>query len=245
MGKILNVLWRLWFVVLAFTLILLFVVPILLLSINPAHFRYVYFLMRLFCIITFYGMGFRYDLIKKTTEQLDKNRQYIFIANHTSSMDILLMCILHSEHPLCFIGKAELAKIPVFGMIYRRIAILVDRRDPKSRAGVYRQAARKMNSGQSLVIFPEGGVPEERILLDKFKDGAFTLSTKHFFPVVVYTFVGLGEKFPFDMTKGHPGKVTVVLNKIMEPTTLKEMKHKAHCEILSTLEQYQGFATAR
>ena len=94
-----------------------------------------------------------------------------------------------------------------------------------------------MRLGQNIVIFPEGGVPAEDVLLDNFKDGAFTLSTKHFFPVAVYTFVGLKEMFPFRYDKGYPGKVRVYLNKIMEPTTIKEMREKSHYEMKTTLTE--------
>ena len=237
MGVFLNLLWRLWFVLVAFLLILLFGIPVLLLSMREKHFKHAYFFMWLFCVIIFFGMGFRYGLIRKTKEKIVKGENYIFIANHTSIIDIMLMAVLHKDHPLCFIGKAELAKIPVFGILYKRIAILVDRNNPKSRAGVYRKAAEKMRHGQNIVIFPEGGVPAENILLDSFKDGAFTLSTKHHFPVAVYTFVGLKEMFPFRYDKGHPGKVQVYLNMVMEPTTIKEMRDKSFYEIQKTLSE--------
>ena len=237
MSVILNLLWRLWFVLLAFLLILLFGLPVLLFSIREKDFKHAYFFMWLFCVVVFFGMGFRYELIKKTKEEIVKGRIYVFIANHTSIIDIMLMAVLHRHHPLCFIGKAELAKIPVFGILYKRIAILVDRNNPRSRAKVYRVAAEKMRHGQNIVIFPEGGVPAEYILLDTFRDGAFTLSTKHDFPVAVYTFVGLKEMFPFRYDKGHPGKVRVFLNMIMEPTTIREMRDKSHHEIKTTLTE--------
>lgn len=236
MTTILNYIWRAWFILLAFVFVILFTIPVLLLSIKEKHFKYAYFFIWLFCVIIFYGMGFRYDLIKKTTKQLDKNKNYIFIANHTSTIDIMLMAVLHRHHPVCFIGKAELAKIPIFGILYRRIAILVDRKSPKSRAEVYVKAAEKMQHGQNIVIFPEGGVPDDAsVILDDFKDGAFILSTKHHFPIAVYTFVGLKEMFPFDFGKGHPGKVKVYFNDILEPSNLSEMKLLSHNEIKKTL----------
>ena len=240
MTKILNYIWRGWFIVLAFIFIILFTIPVLLLSVKEKHFKYAYIFIWLFCVIVFFGMGFRYELIRKTKEKLDKNKQYIFIANHTSTIDIMLMAVLHPHHPICFIGKAELAKIPIFGILYRRIAILVDRKSPKSRADVYRKAAVKMNHGQNIVIFPEGGVPDDTgVMLDAFKDGAFILSTKHNFPVAVYTFAGLKEMFPFDNAKGYPGKVKVFLNSIIPPDfSVEEMKTDSEKIIRETLDAY-------
>lgn len=228
MGKILNYLWRGWFVLLAFTFLIILGIPVLLLSVRASHFKYAYFFIRLWCLILFYGMGFRYDFISKTHKHLQPARQYIFISNHTSIIDIMLMCVLHPHHPVCFIGKAELAKIPLFNIIYRRVAILVDRRSPKSRAEVYIRAAEKMREGQNIVIFPEGGVPDDTtVLLDDFKDGAFTLSSKHQFPIAVYSFAGLKEMFPFDNGKGYPGRVRVTLLDILEPSNQNILKNSA------------------
>lgn len=241
-SKALNYIWRLWFILLAFLFILIFIFPVLLLSIREKDFKYAYIFIRCWCLILFYGMGFRYELIRKTQERIDKDRHYIFISNHTSIIDILLMVVLHPNHPICFIGKAELAKIPIFGIIYKRICILVDRKDPKSRAYVYRKAKVKMDHGQNIVIFPEGGVPDDvSVVLDTFKDGAFILSTRHHFPIVVYTFIGLKEMFPFRLDSGHPGKIKAVRNLILEPEEkVDTLKIISHNEIKKTLLAEQG-----
>lgn len=143
------------------------------------------------------------------------------------------MCILSSKHPICFVGKKELVKVPIFGTIYKRICVMVDRSSARSRADVYRRCAEKMEEGNSIAIFPEGGVPDDTsIILDEFKDGAFTLSSKHNSPIAIYTFIGLKEIFPFDNSKGYPGKVKVYFNGILEPLdSPKELKTKAFDEI--------------
>lgn len=184
-------------------------------------------------------MGFRYELIRKTKEKIDENQQYVFVSNHTSIMDVMLPCILLPNHPLCFVGKKELVKIPIFGQIYKRICVMVDRNSAKSRADVYRRCAERMNEGQSIVIFPEGGVADDTsILLSNFKDGAFTLASKHQFPLLVFTFVGLKEMFPFDNKKGYPGKVKVFFNDILAPNEKADvLKNKAQEEIKKTLEK--------
>ncbi len=239
MTKFLNYLWRGWFIVLGFIFLIILGIPLLLFSINKKHYKYAYFCMRLWCIIVFYGMGFRYELVNLCGKKIDKNRKYIFIANHTSMMDVLLPAILHPHHPLVFIGKQELEKIPIFNIIYRRIAVMVDRKDPKSRAAVYEKSAQRMNEGNSIVLFPEGGVPDDTsIVLDRFKDGAFKLAEKHNYPIAVYAFVGPKEMFPFDYGKGHPGKIKIYLNDILEPTqSAEELKATAYSLIKNTLEK--------
>ncbi len=114
---------------------------------------------------------------------------------------------------------------------------MVDRKSARSRADVYRRCAEKMEEGNSIVIFPEGGVPDDTsIILDEFKDGAFTLSSKHNSPIVVFTFVGLKEIFPFDNSKGYPGKAKVYFNRILTPSeSPKDLKSSAFETIKKTL----------
>lgn len=238
--KILNYLWRGWLIILAFVLTIIFGIPVYILSYNKKHYKYAYKFIRFWCYGIFYGMGLRYELINLTDKKIDKNQQYVVISNHTSIMDIMLPCILFPNHPLCYVGKKELEKIPIFGTIYRRICVMVDRGSARSRADVYRRCAEKMEEGNSIVIFPEGGVPDDTsVVLDEFKDGAFTLSSKHNSPIAVLTFVGLKEMFPFDNSKGHPGKVKVYFNDILEPTASpKELKLSAFETIKKTLAEY-------
>lgn len=185
-------------------------------------------------------MGFRYKLHHLTPKKTDPNRQYVIIANHTSIMDIMLMPIIFPHHPLCFVGKKELVKIPIFGSIYKRICVMVDRTSAKSRADVYRRCAERMEEGDSIVIFPEGGVPDDTsVLLDEFKDGAFILASKHKFPLAILTITGLKEMFPFDNGKGFPGKVDIYLNEIVEPElSTKDLKLYSHNEIKNVLERF-------
>ena len=185
-------------------------------------------------------MGFRYDLIKLSEDEKDKNKEYVFISNHTSIMDIMLTCIVFPDHPICFVGKMELVKIPIFGTIYKRICVMVDRSSARSRADVYRRCAEKMEEGNSIAIFPEGGVPDDTsIILDEFKDGAFMLSSKHNSPIAVYTFIGLKEMFPFENSKGYPGRVKVYFNGIIEPTASpKDLKAEAYQVIKKTLIEH-------
>ena len=240
MTKILNYLWRAWLVVLGLVFTLLFFVPVYLLSFRKEHYKYAYIFVRLWCIIIFYGMGFRYKLHPLTTNKIDPKRQYVIIANHTSIMDIMLLPILFPHHPICFVGKKELVNIPIFGSIYKRICVMVDRTSARSRADVYRRCAERMDEGDSIVIFPEGGVPDDTsILLDEFKDGAFILSSKHHFPLVILTIGGLKEMFPFNNGKGYPGKIHVYLNEIVEPNlSIKELKLFSHNEIKKVLEKF-------
>ena len=88
------------------------------------------------------------------------------------------------------------------------------------------------------MIFPEGGVPDDTsVILDSFKDGAFTLASKYQAPIAVFTFAGLKEMFPFENSKGHPGKVKVYFNDIIEPDqSVEALKAEAHQKIKNILK---------
>jgi len=145
----------------------------------------------------------------------------MFVANHTSMLDIMLMLRV-SRNPFVFVGKKELVKIPLFGFFYKRVCIMVDRSDTQSRTAVYRRAQKRLNDGLSICIFPEGGVPDEHIMLDAFKDGAFKMAIAHKIPIVPMTFYDNKIRLPFTITKGKPGKIRVKVHKFIETKELDE-----------------------
>lgn len=125
-----------------------------------------------------------------------------------------------------FVGKKELAKIPVFGFFYKRTCILVDRSNVKSRHNVFIESQKRLNQGLSVCIFPEGGVPEdERIVLDEFMDGAFRLAIEHRIPVAPMTFHDNKKRFPYSFYKGGPGVMRVVIHETI-PTRILELEDK-------------------
>ncbi len=218
--KILVLLWKCWFIILTTTLVLtiglFWTFP---LAFSSRTFPLAYKGIRLWAILIFYGSGFRFDLSRNV--KLDKNKQYIFISNHYSMLDIMVMAAIHKYHPIVFVGKAELAKVPIFGTIYKRISIIVDRSDARSRARVFRLAKEKISSGSSIVIFPEAGIPDdESVVLDRFKDGAFSIGISAQIPIAVYSIKGLKEMFPWAWTRGYPGTVKVKLLDIIETKEL-------------------------
>ena len=146
----------------------------------------------------------------------------MLVANHTSMFDIMLMLRI-SKNPFVFIGKKELVKIPLFGFFYKRVCILVDREDSRSRTGVYRRAQRRIDQGLSICLFPEGGVPEEDVLLDDFKDGAFKMAIAHNIPVVPMTFYDNKKRFSFTFYSGSPGLIRAKVHFFFETAILEDV----------------------
>ena len=210
-------LYRIWFYILvALPIIIMF--PLLIISIlKESWYPYFFKLARIWARTILIGMGF--NTIITRAEIPEKNKSYMFIANHTSMADIMLMLVT-VKNPFVFVGKAELAKIPLFGFFYKRTAILVDRRSEKSRQAVFLRAQRRLKQGLSICIFPEGLVPEEAVLLTDFKDGAFRLAINHQIPIVPITFADNKKRFSYTFFSGSPGKMRAKIHKFINTKEL-------------------------
>ena len=213
-------LYRLWFYIIL-ALPILIMSPFLIVSIlKEEWYPYFFKLARLWARFILFFMGFNVKISREETT--DINKSYMFVANHTSMTDIMLMLVT-VKNPFVFVGKAELAKIPIFGFFYKRTSILVDRDNPKSRQAVFLRAQKRLNQGLSICIFPEGGVPDESVLLDEFKDGAFRLAINHKIPIVPLTFADNKKRFSYTFFSGSPGKMRVKMHQFI-PTNQLDIK---------------------
>ncbi|WP_422349666.1 lysophospholipid acyltransferase family protein [Flagellimonas sp.] len=215
-----HVLYRIWFYVLVALPIFLFF-PFLLLTVfsEKTYPQFFWLARNLWARPILYGMGC-FPKIERE-QQMEKGKSYMLISNHTSMLDIMLMLVV-SKNPFVFVGKKELVKIPVFGFFYKRVCIMVDRDSIRSRTGVYLRAQRRLDQGLSICIFPEGGVPEEHIVLDAFKDGAFKMAIAHKIPVVPITFYDNKKRFSFTFFSGGPGRVRAKVHPFFETGILGE-----------------------
>ena len=231
-------LWRIWFYVLiALTIVLLF--PFLLISILKQSWYPLFFkIAKIWATIILFGMGFVPKVRRE--EETESGKSYMFVANHTSMTDIMLM-LYAVKNPFVFVGKKELAKIPLFGFFYKRTSILVDRGDSKSKKDVFHAAQKRLENGLSVCIFPEGGVPNDTsIVLDSFKDGAFRLAIAHQIPIVPMTFYDNKKRFSYNFFSGSPGQMRVKVHRFVhtENKTLlakREINNEVRSVILNEL----------
>ncbi|WP_179213361.1 lysophospholipid acyltransferase family protein [Ekhidna lutea] len=117
---------------------------------------------------------------------LDKTQQYILCANHFSYLDIPILGLF----PLAFkfVGKSSLARIPLFGYMYRTLHITVNRSSYRSRAQSLVKARDQIKNGFNLGFFPEGGIRMEHYPnMKEFKDGAFRLAIENNLPIIPVT----------------------------------------------------------
>ena len=210
----LTLLYRIWFYILVLVPIIVLFPFILATILSEKTYPLFFKIARLWSKIILIGMGFNYSI--EGDEVFEDGKSYMLVANHTSMTDIMLMLIAVKNHPFVFVGKKELAKIPIFGFIYKRVCILVDRSSSKSRYAVFERAQKRIHQGLSICIFPEGGVPEEHIVLDDFKDGAFRIAIEHQLPIVPMVFFDNKKRFSYTFFSGSPGKMRAKIYPIIE-----------------------------
>lgn len=123
--------------------------------------------------------------------------QYVFVANHISYMDIPLIFKAIRKRPLRVLGKMEMARIPIFGTVYRMAVILIDRSSKESRARSIQQLRNTLAGGVSIFIFPEGTFNETRTPLKFFYDGAFRLAIETGTPIKPIVFLDSVERMHY------------------------------------------------
>jgi len=237
--NILHFAYRIWFYALVGVSTILLSPFLLLSTLKESWYPFFFKVARVWAKIILFGMGFFIKIKKDYHYQ--KGKSYMLVANHTSMTDIMLM-LYASKNPFVFVGKAELAKIPLFGFFYKRTCILVDRSNARSRHSVFVQAQKRLQKGLSVCIFPEGGVPNDStLLLDQFKDGAFRLAIAHKIPIAPLTFHDNKKRFSYFFLSGSPGKMRVKIHEIIPTLGLeiegkRMLKSKAREVILKELK---------
>lgn len=218
-GYLFSSLWRLWFltvfivVFIIFTPLLFFFTAIMKNDIVVAH------LTRYWSKITVL-LSFLFPVVE-WEEEIDKNENYIFCPNHTSTLDIpLILSIL--PVPLQYIGKAEIAKIPLFGYFYKHNSVVVNRENKRDSYSAFLKAGEQLEKGLSMCIFPEGGIPKANILLKKFKNGPFRLAVEQDISIIPITLADNKKIFPQEYFKGRPGFIRVKVHKAIEPNNLEK-----------------------
>jgi len=174
-------------------------------------------MMRIFCI---------YPVRYKLKSPLPK-APYIIISNHSSYLDIFLLHSILPQHPFAFLGKAEILRYPIVRTYFKALNIPVYRKD-KSKAGqAFVQAKKAVENGWSIVIFPEGTIPEENIpQMIPFKNGAFRLAKDLNIPIVPLTFTQNFHLFSdptLILGPAHPGVVEVYIHPFISPERIAQL----------------------
>ncbi|MFM7359013.1 MAG: lysophospholipid acyltransferase family protein [Sediminibacterium sp.] len=167
-----------------FAVLTLIAFPLVMLSVLFGYYRggnMIYAICRYWAATWFVLIGVRHRIFYEQPH--DTGKQWIFVANHVSYMDIPPI-VLMAPQPIRVLGKFESSRIPIFGWIYRAAVIMVDRSNPETRAQSFRELKTALKNGLSIFLFPEGtfNMQEDRPL-KPFFDGAFRLAIETNTPI--------------------------------------------------------------
>ncbi|MGH7816314.1 MAG: lysophospholipid acyltransferase family protein [Candidatus Binatia bacterium] len=173
-------------------------------------------------------------------ENIDPKRQYIFIVNHQSNLDIPVLIEALPEFQLRWIAKKELLRVPFFGWaLWATKHVTVDRADPRDAVKSLERAKQMIAAGISLVVFAEGTRSRDRSL-QKFKKGGFLLAVQTHTPIVPVTVNGSGSLLPAGAWRLRPGTIEVVVDQPVavegfRPGNLRLLSNQVRDKIASHL----------
>lgn len=227
-----------------FSVLFLVFFPLLLIPmIFPTQFKWVGIFNRWWARLLFLFTLLPYRVV--SSPALHRNRQYIFCPNHFSYLDIPTMGL----NPInaIFVGKNDMEKIPLFGFMYRKLHITVDRSRLKSRVNTLLDSRKAIDAGKSLVIFPEGGMlTKHPPKMHAFKDGAFRTAIEKQIPIVPvtipYNWIILPDQHPLRL---HWSRIVVIFHDPIETqgyslNDVDDLKKQVFEVIESELKQYEN-----
>ena len=219
LGYLLSSIWRLWFLLMFMLVFILFMPALFFFTAIVKNEIIVAKLARYWSKLTIY-LSFIFPKVE-WEEKLSKKEQYIFCPNHVSTLDIpFILAVI--PVPLQYIGKAEIAKIPLFGYFYKNNSVIVDRANRRNAYSAFLKAGEKLKMGINMCIFPEGGIPNSDIYLKKFKNGPFRLALDKNIKIVPITMPDSKSMFPEQYFKGRPGIVRIKIHEAIAPNSLAE-----------------------
>jgi 1-acyl-sn-glycerol-3-phosphate acyltransferase len=175
----------------------------------------------------------------------DKNKQYIFVANHISYLDAPVIVKTLNQRVRA-LGKAEVSKVPLFGFIYRNAVVTVDRSSPAHRANSVRILKSVIRKGISIFIFPEGTFNETGKPMKEMYDGAFRIAVETQTPIKPILFLDTWHRMHYSTAFSiNPGRCrSVFLKEIpVEGLTGKDvgvLKEKVRQVMEEKLREYKA-----
>ena len=154
----------------------------------------------------------------KGLANIDPSSPYIYMPNHQSNFDISVL-LGHLTVQFRWLAKMELFKIPIFGRAMRKAGyISIDRNDRESAFGSLEVAAKKIKSGVSVLIFPEGTRSRDG-KIRSFKKGGFVMAVDAGVPIVPVVITGTRAIMSKDKFRIYPGHVSMVIHKPISTST--------------------------
>ena len=113
-------------------------------------------------------------------DKLPKDKTILLVGNHRSNFDPIIAAYVFRKYNIAFISKFANFKIPLFGMLIRRLCYLgIDRENPKNAIRTISKASKLItNNNLSIGVYPEGTRNKDSKDLLTFHDGVFKIAQK-------------------------------------------------------------------
>lgn len=181
----------------------------------------------------------------KGKENLEKNKSYVFVANHQGAFDIFLI-YGYLNRNFKWMMKKSLRNIPFVGKACESSGhIFVERSGPRKIQEMINKTKTTLSNGVSLVVFPEGARTFTGHM-GYFKRGAFQLANDLEMDVVPITINGSFDTMPRTTFLPSWHRLEIIIHKPIPHidkggSHVKETLDKAYTAIESGLPlDYQG-----
>ncbi len=157
----------------------------------------------------------------------------------------MMMKAIRGQH-IRILGKSEMAKIPIFGFIYKQGAVLIDRENARQRLQSVKNLVFFLNQKISVFICPEGTFNMTHQPLNFFYDGAFRIAIETQKPIRPILFLDTYDRLNYNTIFSlNPGKCRAVYlpETVTSGLTLKDikgLKKNIYCQMEDALIQYKA-----
>lgn len=172
-------------------------------------------------------------------ELFDKNRNYIVTFNHNALLDVPLSApFIPGANKT--IAKDSFAKVPLFGLFYKKGSVLVNRKDETSRIKSFEEMKSVLAAGMHMCIYPEGTRNRSTKPLKDFYDGAFKLAVDTQKAILPCIIMGTKEAMPIHKTFYlFPTKLQMHFLQPVEPgIDVKALKQQVYQTMFDALMKY-------
>ena len=175
------------------------------------------------------------NIIIHGREKLENIHSAIFMANHISYLDPLIMASLSEKAPIRFFAKHTLARVPLFGQaLWATGQIFINRKDSgKAFLNIEKAINKIKNRDKYFFVFPEG----RRSTTDKllpFKIGGFVMAMKTKLPILPVGIAGTREILPSGFLFRKKGPIVLAVG---DPVSTNSYNFKTQDELISLVRE--------
>jgi 1-acyl-sn-glycerol-3-phosphate acyltransferase len=163
-----------------------------------------------------------------------KGGPFIVVPNHGSMLDIAAG-LAHFGLNLRFLSRPFFFKIPFLGWsMWVSGHVSLDPKKPREAARVLRTLGPRLESGLSLVVFPEGTRSQDGEI-HTYKRGPFLTAIQYQVPLLPVRIKGLWEVLPPGAKSPKPGKTEIIIG---EPIPTKGLEPPAAKKLARDIEAW-------